>query len=78
MKSLLSNWSLMRWVRLALSIIILVQAISVHDTAMSLAGLFLLGMTLANIGCCGVNSCTAPLSKTKTDKEETITYEEVH
>jgi hypothetical protein len=78
MKSLVSNWSFMRLIRLVLSIIILVQAFSVHDTAMILAGIFLLGMTLANVGCCGVNSCTAPMPKNKTVKEETISYEEIH
>jgi len=69
----------MRVLRLVLSVIIIVQAVSVHDTAMSVAGVFLLGMTLANIGCCGANGCAAPTyKKTEEKKEETISYEEIH
>jgi len=64
---------------LVLSVIIIVQAVSVHDTAMSIAGVFLLGMTLANIGCCGANGCAAPTYKKPDEKnEETISYEEIH
>ena len=78
-QSLLSNWNFMRLLRLVLSVIIIAQAVSVHDTAMSIAGVFLLGMTLANIGCCGINGCATPIyKKTEKKKEETISYEEIH
>ena len=79
MKGLLNNWNFMRVLRLLLSVIIIAQAVSVHDTAMSIAGVLLLGMTLANIGCCGINGCATPIyKKTEKKKEETISYEEIH
>ena len=79
MRSLFNNWTLMRLLRLVFSIVILVQAVSVHDTAMSLAGIFLLGMTLANVGCCGSNSCSTNTYKKSNEnvKEQTVSYEEV-
>ena len=78
-QSLLSNWNFMRVLRLVLSVIIIAQAVSVNDTAMSIAGVLLLGLTLANIGCCGANGCAAPTYKKPEDKkEETISYEEIH
>jgi len=79
MRSLFNNWTLMRLLRLVFSIIILVQAVSAHDTAMSFAGIFLLGMTLANVGCCGSNGCSTNTYKKPTEnvKEQTVSYEEV-
>lgn len=78
-KSLLSNWTLMRLLRLALSVIIIAQSVSTHDTAMSIAGIFLLGMTVANIGCCGSGGCATPSYKKIDDnkKDQPVTYEEV-
>lgn len=79
MKTLLHNWNWARRLRLVVSIIILVQAISVRDTVMGVAGIFLLGMALANVGCCGTGGCaTKPYTK-KGDQlmPEKVTYEEV-
>jgi hypothetical protein len=79
LKTLFSNWTFMRLLRLTLSIIIIVQAVSTHDTVMSFAGILLLGMTIANIGCCGAGGCaTASYKKSDaTKKEQEPTYEEV-
>ena len=69
----------MRLLRLVLSIVIIAQAVSAQDTAMTIAGVFLLGMTVANIGCCGANGCAAPsYKKTEDKKEEIVSYEEIH
>ncbi len=78
-QTLFNNWTAMRLIRLVLSIIIIAQAVSVHDTAMSFAGAILLLMAIANVGCCGSNGCATPAyKKVNSDKkEETISYEEV-
>jgi len=69
----------MRLLRLVLSIVIIAQAVSAQDTAMTIAGVFLLGMTVANIGCCGANGCATPsYKKTEDKKEEIVSYEEIH
>lgn len=78
LRSFLSNWNIMRLLRLVLSIIIIVQSASTHDTAMTLAGIVFLGMALANVGCCGVGGCATPSYKKIDDKEnKPVTYEEV-
>ena len=78
LKSYLNNWTLMRLIRTVLSVLIIIQAISIHDIAMSLVGIVLLGMALANIGCCGSGGCATPAyKKGGMKKEEFISYEEV-
>ncbi|HEX3024991.1 MAG TPA: hypothetical protein VHP12_07250 [Chitinophagaceae bacterium] len=69
----------MRLIRLVLSIIIIVQSVLNNDTAMTFAGIFLLLMAVANIGCCGANGCaTSTYKKTDADKkDQPVTYEEV-
>lgn len=79
LQTLLRNWTAMRLIRLVLSIIIIVQSVTANDTAMAFAGVFLLLMAVANIGCCGANGCATPSYK-KIDadkKDQPVTYEEV-
>ncbi len=76
MKNYLNNWNLMRVLRLALGIIIIVQGIVAKEWLLAgLGGLFSL-MPLMNIGCCGVSGCSAPVPRTR-KKMEDISYEEV-
>lgn len=78
-QSLMRNWNFMRILRMVLSVVIIIQAVSVHDTAMSIAGIYLMGITLANIGCCGANGCAVPnYKKPEVKKGEMIPYEEIH
>ncbi len=76
MKSYLKNWNMMRVLRLALGIFIIVQGIMAKEWLLAgLGGLFSL-MPLMNIGCCGVSGCSTPVSRTR-KKMEDISYEEV-
>jgi hypothetical protein len=78
MNNLLQNWNLMRALRLVLGGIILVQGIQAQEYIYALAGLFLSGMALTNIGCCGVGGCAVPPKKvTRIDTTKDIDYEEV-
>lgn len=69
----------MRWVRLVLSIIILGQGIISRDSMLGFAGSALLILALANVGCCGGNSCSTPSYKKGNihKPDQPVTYEEV-
>jgi len=76
MKEYLKTWDLMRVLRLALGIIIIVQGVQAKEWLfVALGGLFSL-MPLLNIGCCGASGCNTPVSKSD-KKVEDITYEEI-
>lgn len=76
MKNYLRNWNLMRVLRLALGVFIIVQGIQAQQWLLvGLGGLFSL-MPLLNIGCCGTSGCNTPVRKTN-KKTEDITYEEI-
>ncbi len=76
MKEYLRNWKLMRVLRLALGVFIIVQGIQAQQWLLvGLGGLFSL-MPLLNIGCCGTSGCNTPVRRTN-KKTEDITYEEI-
>ena len=75
MKSLLSNWTMMRFLRMAIAIVILIQALYQKDFALSVLALLLMMTAIANVGCCGAGSCKVDMPETKIEKE--ITYEEM-
>ncbi len=55
--TLLTNWNLLRVIRLVLGVMIGVQAIATTDwLAGMIAGVFLF-QVVTNTGCCGVNGC---------------------
>ncbi|MBK9792076.1 MAG: hypothetical protein IPP60_02985 [Sphingobacteriales bacterium] len=74
--NLVNNWNVIRLIRLALSIIIIVQAVQIHDVLFGLFGTFFLYQALSNTGCCGVNGCAPSVSKSSGDTEE-IEFTEV-
>lgn len=71
-----SNWTFMRFLRLAMGIAILVQGIMVKDMMFAFAGILFTVMPVFNMGCCGSAGCAAPPAKEQDTKKE-ITYEEV-
>lgn len=76
-QAILSNWNFMRFIRLALGVFILVQAVMAGDWAMGLLGAAFTSMPLFNIGCCGAGGCnTTPTNKTS-ETTKNISYEEV-
>lgn len=54
---LLTNWHVMRWIRLILGIALSVHAILSHDVLSGMIGVFLLSQAILNAGCCGANGC---------------------
>ena len=74
--NLLNNWSLIRWIRLGISIFIIVQAIMMHDVLFGFLGSFFMYQALTNTGCCGANVC-APIERKSTGNLEEIEFSEV-
>ena len=58
MKQILTAWNFFRLFRLILGVAILVQGIVVHDLTSMVLGVFLGGMAVVNIGCCGAGGCS--------------------
>ncbi len=56
-QKLLTNWHLMRILRLILSVWILAMALPAHDWVMGVFGAFFLYTALAGVGCCGPTGC---------------------
>ena len=75
MNAILNNWSVIRGLRLGIGIIALVQSVIQKDITLGILAGFLLLTAIANIGCCGGNSCATNLSNRKKEKE--IGYEEL-
>ena len=75
-QTLLSNWTLMRFLRLAMGIAILVQALIAKDMLFAFAGIVFTAMPVFNVGCCGTAGCAAPPKKNQATTKDII-YEEV-
>ena len=71
-----SNWNIIRFLRLGIGLIILVQAVMASDLMFGLIGLLFTGMAVFNTSCCGAGACAAPPSKNVSESKE-ISYEEV-
>ncbi len=79
LQRILRNWNLMRFIRLLLGIMIIIQSINHKDYLFAFVGLLFAGMALANIGCCGTGGCSTNIysNKKNTNSIKETTYEEV-
>ncbi|NIG54455.1 hypothetical protein [Chitinophaga sp. Cy-1792] len=69
-----SGWSIMRWIRLAIGIAIIVQGIIAQDRQFVLIGGLLSLLPILNFGCAG-GSCGVPPRRVR--KEREVRYGEV-
>lgn len=76
-KLLLRHWSFVRFLRLGLGVIILVQGLFLSDFLYAGAGLLLSAMAFLNVGCCGMGACAMPDTRRSQSSSQTISYEEV-
>lgn len=78
-KRFFKNWNLMRFIRLILGVMIIVQSIHTKDYLFAFIGLLFAGMALANIGCCSSGECSTNIysNTTNTNSQKETTYEEV-
>ncbi|EEI94323.1 hypothetical protein HMPREF0765_0064 [Sphingobacterium spiritivorum ATCC 33300] len=76
-QSILNGWNLMRIVRLALGLLVMVQGFQANEWLLVALGALFSLMPLFNIGCCGASGCNTPVSRRSSKKIEDTTYEEV-
>lgn len=76
-QTLLSDWNLMRFVRLGLGVYIGMQAFETQSILSGLLAAFLLYQVVTNTGCCGANGCAIPTKKSNTDTVEDVEFEEI-
>jgi hypothetical protein len=78
---LIIGWSLMRFVRMALALTIIIQAVASAEILFAVLGGFLLFQAAFNYGCCGAGGCDINHNtsnvKSLVTKEEVITFKEV-
>lgn len=76
-KNLLSNWTLIRAIRLILGLIIVIQGLIQKDYLFAFLGMLFAVLAFANIGCCGTSGCNSNIHSFK-KKEKEVQYEEVN
>ena len=64
---LLSNWTIIRFIRLILGIFIIIQSIQSQNYLMVLPGIIFTALALFNAGC-GSNGCSVPTKNRKNDE----------
>jgi hypothetical protein len=73
-----TNWTLMRFVRLILGVIIIVQGFVAKDALFAIAGFLFTTMALLNAGCCATGNCYINNKPLNNSKQHTpVEYEEV-
>lgn len=75
MRTITTNWSIMRGGRLVIGVIALVQSIIQQDVIVGIVAGFLLFTAIANVGCCGSTGCAVKYNKQI--KESEVEYEEL-
>jgi hypothetical protein len=74
---LFTGWNFMRWLRLALGVIIGISAIQTHDSISGFVAAFFLFQAVTNIGCCGAAGCANTNTSSKEGTASEIEFEEV-
>lgn len=75
--TLLSGWHFMRFLRLGMGIIFMIQAVQMQDKLIGVFALIFLYQAIFNKGCCGANACAKPTNTVPTEQIEDISFEEV-
>lgn len=74
---LLSGWHFMRFLRLAMGIIFMIQAVQMQDKLIGVIALIFLYQAIFNKGCCGVNACAKRTNTVSTEQIEDISFKEI-
>lgn len=76
-KTIFTGWNFMRWLRLAMGLIVAYQAFELQSGLLGiLAGLFIF-QALANAACCGGGACNTAPRKQNAGKTIDVEFEEV-
>lgn len=80
-QTLLQGWTLVRFIRLGLALIVSYEAFKNYDWMLAVLGALLLIQSLLNVGCCGVSGCDVNQMGNKfasaEKAAEEITFEEI-
>lgn len=71
------GWHPMRILRLVLALIVVVQAIVMHDMSLSIFGGVFLLMAVFNVGCCGTQCYSTPSNQKSENTNSDVEYEEI-
>ncbi len=74
-KTIFSNWHLMRWIRLGAGLFLAFQAIELANPGLGLLSALFLFQALFNAGCCA-GSCPPPRPRSR-EKAAEVEFEEV-
>ena len=72
-----TNWHLMRFIRLGLGLYIGFQAFQTQSILSGLLAVFLVYQAITNTGCCAANNCSVPTNKSSLDTIKDVEFEEV-
>lgn len=79
---IIGRWNLMRLIRLALGIFIVIQGIVTHEWIFAIMGGLFALMPLFNIGCCGAAGCNTAgrgmSGSGSAERTTDVSYEEIH
>lgn len=76
MKNILSNWNIMRLLRLAMGVFVVWQGVLAHEWALVVMGCIFSLLAIFNIGCCGTAACNIAAKSQKSQNKD-ITFEEI-
>lgn len=77
MKEYLKQWNVMRFIRLALGLLIIIQGVSMHQWGFIILGLLFSLMPILNIGCCSTQGCKPNINRKSNRNVTDISYEEI-
>lgn len=80
MRTILTGWNFMRFLRLGIGLYALVGAWMQGELLLAAAGVFLVAMALFNVGCCAGGACNTGFSRPRSKEQatqESISYEEI-
>ena len=76
----LTDWHMMRWMRLAFAVVFLIAGIAQHEPVAYAAAAFFGIQAILNVGCCGA-ACAPPRNKveqgTSSPAAADVSYEEI-
>ena len=74
---ILTNWNIMRILRLIFGVVALVQGIMQSESLLMVAGVFILSTAIFNVGCCGAAGCSVPQKMNKNQESNQSDYEKL-
>jgi len=67
---LLTNWNIMRVVRLVIGLYLLISAVQMRDWLVGTLSLLFVVMAITNTGCCGAQGCAVPYKNPQNNTDE--------